>query len=107
MIQEKFENSIFPPWLAKEDRRWDVQGRGVPEMWLSNHRWVELTAELYDAGCAMSGLIADSRTLIDRARVEAQVSFVSYCTRSFYSAADFSLYFKSRLSKIERCQPLL
>jgi 20S proteasome alpha/beta subunit len=24
-------------------------------------------------GCAMSGLIADSRTLIDRARVEAQV----------------------------------
>jgi len=24
-------------------------------------------------GCAMSGLIADSRTLIDKARVEAQV----------------------------------
>ena len=24
-------------------------------------------------GCAMSGLIADSRTMIDRARVEAQV----------------------------------
>lgn len=25
-------------------------------------------------GCAMSGLIADSKTLIDKARVEAQVS---------------------------------
>ena len=55
-----------------------MQGRGVPEMWLSNHRWVELTAELYDAGCAMSGLIADSRTLIDRARVEAQNHWFTY-----------------------------
>ena len=27
------------------------------------------------AACAMSGLIADARTLIDRARVEAQVTF--------------------------------
>lgn len=26
-------------------------------------------------GCAMSGLIADSRTLVDKARVEAQVSY--------------------------------
>ena len=26
------------------------------------------------SGCAMSGLIADSRTMIDKARVEAQVS---------------------------------
>ena len=25
------------------------------------------------AGCAMSGLIADSRTMVDKARVEAQV----------------------------------
>ena len=25
------------------------------------------------AGCAMSGLIADSRTLVDKARLEAQV----------------------------------
>jgi 20S proteasome subunit alpha 5 len=25
-------------------------------------------------GCAMSGLIADSRTIIDHARIEAQVS---------------------------------
>lgn len=27
-------------------------------------------------GCAMSGLIADSRTLVDKARVEAQVSLL-------------------------------
>jgi len=26
-------------------------------------------------GCAMSGLIADSKTMVDRARVEAQVCF--------------------------------
>ena len=26
-----------------------------------------------DIGCAMSGLIADSKTMVDKARVEAQV----------------------------------
>ena len=30
------------------------------------------------AGCAMSGLIADSRTMIDRARVEAQVDILTF-----------------------------
>ena len=28
-------------------------------------------------GCAMSGLIADSRTMVDKARVEAQVTVIT------------------------------
>lgn len=31
----------------------------------------------YIAGCAMSGLIADAKTLIDKARVETQVKSAS------------------------------
>jgi Proteasome subunit len=30
-------------------------------------------------GCAMSGLIADARTLVEHARVETQVPNLSYC----------------------------
>jgi 20S proteasome subunit alpha 5 len=37
-------------------------------------------------GCAMSGLIADSRTMIDHARVEAQVT-----KQCFYTSCEESL----------------
>lgn len=34
---------------------------------------------LYLKGCAMSGLIADAKTLIDKARVETQVQIQIQC----------------------------
>jgi len=36
-------------------------------------------------GCAMSGLTADARTMVDHARVTAQVSFDSHFLLSYYS----------------------
>lgn len=51
---------LFPEWVKV------VQGFG-----LLGH------CCFYIAGCAMSGLIADAKTLIDKARVETQVKSAS------------------------------
>ena len=43
----------------------------LQRVWLIGH------CCFYIAGCAMSGLIADAKTLIDKARVETQVKSAS------------------------------
>lgn len=40
-------------------------------------------------GCAMSGLIADARTLVEHARVETQVYFLFLLFDIFYVVASF------------------
>ena len=60
----------------------------------SIEKCVEIDSHL---GCAMSGLIADSRTMIDHARVEAQVSSFLYLLSSllssiFYLSIYLSIY---------------
>ena len=45
---------------------------------------LSMTFLIHQSGCAMSGLIADSRTMVDKARVEGQVHFVyqTFCCLS-------------------------
>lgn len=46
-------------------------------------------------GCAMSGLIADARTLVEHARVETQVPFVIMLMILMYICFTFFLFFKA------------
>ena len=45
-------------------------------------------------GCAMSGLIADARTLVEHARVETQVPFVIMLMILMYICFTFFLYWQ-------------